>query len=109
MPLFKPSTALKAQLNSGYKDSDYAISEIIDNNPFVFPVVPKVRTDDDSNVSQIKTLRCMNAADFTGSVFACNPASLGCVPMILFSFDFNITNRGFFLSRPRPSKPGHNA
>lgn len=32
MPLFKPSTALKAQLNSGYKDSDYAISEIIDNS-----------------------------------------------------------------------------
>lgn len=30
-PLFNPSPALRAQLRSGYKDSDYAIAEIIDN------------------------------------------------------------------------------
>lgn len=30
-PLFNPSPALRAQLRSGYRNSDYAISEIIDN------------------------------------------------------------------------------
>lgn len=32
VPLFNPSDALRAQLRSGYKNSDYAISEIIDNS-----------------------------------------------------------------------------
>lgn len=32
MALFNPATALRAQLNSGYKNADYALSEIIDNS-----------------------------------------------------------------------------
>lgn len=31
-PLFNPAAALRAQLRSGYKNTDYAISEIIDNS-----------------------------------------------------------------------------
>lgn len=31
-PLFKAATALRAQLDSGYRDTDHAIAELIDNS-----------------------------------------------------------------------------
>ena len=32
MLLFNPAMALKAQLNSGYRNADYALAEIVDNS-----------------------------------------------------------------------------